>query len=145
MKCGDTMMAWDYVNDVALPEAELRKDKARWAASERVRFCGASKGQSPRSTGVHGSVLFIGGSQDGRWLRIPAEQRFVKMTVGDHDEEYRSERLGAPGKTWTVYLLASLAMTAAMEKLLLGYSPNNRQSATSLNGEHAPSNERRHN
>jgi hypothetical protein len=38
MKCGDTMMAWDYLNNVALPEAELRKDKARWAASERARY-----------------------------------------------------------------------------------------------------------
>lgn len=38
MKCGDTMMAWDYVNNVALPEAELRKDKARWAASERAKY-----------------------------------------------------------------------------------------------------------
>ena len=38
MKCGDTMMAWDYVNDVALPESELRKDKARWAASERAKY-----------------------------------------------------------------------------------------------------------
>ena len=71
-----------------------------------------------------GSVLFIGGSQDGRWLRIPSEQRFVKMHVGNSEEEYRSERLGAPGKTWTVYVLTSLTMTAAMDKLLLGYSPN---------------------
>jgi len=38
MKCGDTMMAWDYANDAALPEAELRKDKARWAASERAKY-----------------------------------------------------------------------------------------------------------
>lgn len=38
MKCGETMMAWDYVNNVALPEAELRKDNARWAASERAKF-----------------------------------------------------------------------------------------------------------
>ena len=38
MKCGDTMMAWDYVNNVALPESELRKDKSRWAASERAKY-----------------------------------------------------------------------------------------------------------
>lgn len=38
MKCGDAMMAWDYVNDVALPESEFRKDKARWAASERAKY-----------------------------------------------------------------------------------------------------------
>lgn len=37
MKCGDTMMAWDYANDVAIPEADLMKDKARWAASERAK------------------------------------------------------------------------------------------------------------
>jgi len=38
MKCGDTMMAWDYANNVALPESELRKDKSRWAASERAKY-----------------------------------------------------------------------------------------------------------
>lgn len=38
MKCGDTMMAWDYVNEVAIPEKELRANKERWAASERKRF-----------------------------------------------------------------------------------------------------------
>ena len=38
MKCGDTMMAWDYANDVALPETELLKDKGRWEASERARY-----------------------------------------------------------------------------------------------------------
>lgn len=38
MKCGDTMMVWDYANNITLPEAELRKDKARWAASERAKY-----------------------------------------------------------------------------------------------------------
>ncbi len=38
IKCGDTMMAWDYANNVALPEAELCKDKARCAASERAKY-----------------------------------------------------------------------------------------------------------
>lgn len=32
------MMAWDYVNEVAIPEKELRANKERWAASERKRF-----------------------------------------------------------------------------------------------------------
>ena len=38
MKCGDVMMAWDYANDVALPEDELRADKERWNQSERTRW-----------------------------------------------------------------------------------------------------------
>lgn len=38
MKCGDTMMAWDYANEVVIPEAELRNDKARWAESERAKY-----------------------------------------------------------------------------------------------------------
>ena len=37
MKCGNVMMAWDYANDVALPEKELRADKERWKQSERTR------------------------------------------------------------------------------------------------------------
>ena len=37
MKCGDVMMVWDYVNDVAVPEKELRADKARWSASKRAK------------------------------------------------------------------------------------------------------------
>ena len=38
MKCGDVMMAWDYANECALPEKELRADKARWAASEKAKW-----------------------------------------------------------------------------------------------------------
>jgi len=38
IKCGDTMMAWDYANNVALPEKELIADKERHAASERAKW-----------------------------------------------------------------------------------------------------------
>ena len=38
VKSGSTVLAWDYANDVAVPEKELHKDRARWAASERARF-----------------------------------------------------------------------------------------------------------
>jgi len=38
MKCGDVMMAWDYANECAIPEKELRADKARWAASEKAKW-----------------------------------------------------------------------------------------------------------
>jgi hypothetical protein len=38
IKLGEVMMAWDYANDCALPEAELKADKERWANSERVRY-----------------------------------------------------------------------------------------------------------
>lgn len=41
MKCGDVMMAWDYANECAIPEKELRADKARWAASEKAKWSNA--------------------------------------------------------------------------------------------------------
>ena len=40
MKCGDTMMVWDYANDCAIPEKEMEADKARWAASEKAKWMG---------------------------------------------------------------------------------------------------------
>ena len=47
MQCGDVMMVWDYANECALPEAEMRADKARWAASEKVKW-GAVKRKGAR-------------------------------------------------------------------------------------------------
>ena len=41
MKCGDTMMAWDYANEIAIPEKELMADKARWAESEKAKWAQA--------------------------------------------------------------------------------------------------------
>lgn len=38
MKCGDVMVAWDYANECAVPEKELRADKSRWAASEKAKW-----------------------------------------------------------------------------------------------------------
>lgn len=38
MKCGDVMMVWDYANECAVPEKELKADKARWAASEKKKW-----------------------------------------------------------------------------------------------------------
>lgn len=32
------MMAWDYAKEVAVPEAELKADKLRWAASEKAKW-----------------------------------------------------------------------------------------------------------
>ena len=38
MQCGDIMMAWDYAQNKAVPEAELKSDKKRWAASEKAKW-----------------------------------------------------------------------------------------------------------
>jgi hypothetical protein len=38
MKMGEVVYVWDYVNEVALPEKELLADKARWAASEKLKW-----------------------------------------------------------------------------------------------------------
>lgn len=38
MKCGDTMMVWDYANDVAVPESEMEMGSDRWQISEKVRL-----------------------------------------------------------------------------------------------------------
>lgn len=43
MKCGDVMMAWDYANECAVPEAEMKADKERWAASERAKWMGKER------------------------------------------------------------------------------------------------------
>jgi hypothetical protein len=40
MKCGDTMMVWDYANECAIPEKEMEADKARWCASEKAKWMG---------------------------------------------------------------------------------------------------------
>ena len=38
MKCGDTMMIWDYANEVAVTEKEFKADKVRWAESEKAKW-----------------------------------------------------------------------------------------------------------
>lgn len=38
MKCGATMMVWDYANEVALPENEMPAGSKRWAMSEKAKW-----------------------------------------------------------------------------------------------------------
>lgn len=38
MKCGDVMMAWDYANECAVPESEMKLGGERWRASEMAKF-----------------------------------------------------------------------------------------------------------
>lgn len=38
LKLGDTMMVWDYANDEAVPESEMRPGSKRWLISEKARF-----------------------------------------------------------------------------------------------------------
>jgi len=38
IKCGDTMMVWDYANECAVEETVMKADKTRWAASEKMKM-----------------------------------------------------------------------------------------------------------
>jgi len=38
MKCGNTMMVWDYAQDVAVPEKQMKPGSPRWCASEKARW-----------------------------------------------------------------------------------------------------------
>lgn len=38
MQCGDVKVLWDYANECAAPEAEMKADTERWAASERAKW-----------------------------------------------------------------------------------------------------------
>lgn len=38
MKCGDTMMVWDYARNVAVPESEMRLGSKRFTASEKAKY-----------------------------------------------------------------------------------------------------------
>lgn len=38
MKCGATMMVWDYANDVAVPESEMPPGSKRWSMSEKAKW-----------------------------------------------------------------------------------------------------------
>lgn len=84
--------------------------------------------------------LFIGGCADGQridalnldYYRVPVLQQLVcsyKDTPSFTDTNmpeihtYRRERLGAPGKTWTVFVYEPMSMTEAMDKLLDNYRP----------------------
>lgn len=63
--------------------------------------------------------LFIGGPNDGVTLRVP--EYALKLTIGEH--EYRKEYLGAPGKTWIVYVAIGMTMEEAMDRLIENYKP----------------------
>lgn len=43
MKMGDTLMVWDYANDVAVPASEMKAGSERWVNSERVKWRGVKK------------------------------------------------------------------------------------------------------
>lgn len=38
VKCGDVMMVWDYAQDVAIPETQMRANKERFKASENAKW-----------------------------------------------------------------------------------------------------------
>jgi len=38
MKCGDTIVVWDYAKDVAVTERTMKRNKKRFAASEKARW-----------------------------------------------------------------------------------------------------------
>lgn len=71
------------------------------------------------------ACLFIGGPDDGRRRNVPDGYAMMRTidSAGTH-HEYRKELLGAPGKTWRVFIHMPLTMTAAMDMLLAGYKQN---------------------
>lgn len=38
MKAGNTMFVWDYANDEAVPESEMRPGTERWKASQKAKY-----------------------------------------------------------------------------------------------------------
>ena len=38
MKCGNTMMVWDYDNEVAVKESEMPMGSDRWLRSEKAKW-----------------------------------------------------------------------------------------------------------
>lgn len=38
MKCGDTIMVWDYTNERAVPESEMKPGSEPWKKNERAKW-----------------------------------------------------------------------------------------------------------
>lgn len=97
------------------------------------------------SDGASCSVLFIGGSMDGKWKPDPGYhilQCAVPGTIPSfglpdpqeysvRTQTYRRERIRAEKQEWVIYVLDSLRIDQAMGRLIRGYSPQNVK-------EHAP-------
>lgn len=47
MKCGATMMVWDYANECAVPEKEMPAGGKRWAMSEKAKWSNAKLSDEP--------------------------------------------------------------------------------------------------
>jgi hypothetical protein len=43
MKCGDTMMVWDYHRDKAVPESEIKDGSKNWRLNEKAKYGHKSK------------------------------------------------------------------------------------------------------
>ena len=82
--------------------------------------------------------LFIGGDSDGKRLEIKDDPLEVIMPVKPvmevtmrHEfppqtevQKYRREIIGAPAKTWILYVFEGLTMEDAMDSLMSAYGEN---------------------
>ena len=59
MKCGDVMMVWDYVNEIAVKESEMLPGSNRWAMSEKARWSNVA----PTDSGYRMKIESVGLSQ----------------------------------------------------------------------------------
>lgn len=59
MKCGSTMMVWDYANEMAVPESEMPQGGRRWSISEKAKWSNAAGGALATSGKQHPSSASI--------------------------------------------------------------------------------------
>lgn len=86
------------------------------------------------------SALFVGGCDDGKLREIPHNASYHRWrSIDNHGGEqiYRKELIGAPGKTWRLYVLESLDLVTAMSMILDAYAhrPNAERSGPAAQDE----------
>lgn len=82
---------------------------------------------SSRSHALADSVLFVGGSLDGKRILIPENLRYYlhQPTVGSRDREtYERSLLQGGGERFSVMKLEGMTDADLMRSLIENYSPN---------------------
>jgi hypothetical protein len=64
-------------------------------------------------------TLFIGGTNDGKWLDIDNKTKSLVVS----EEPYIIEHIKSAGVVFTIFRLKSLTGTQAIAKLIRGYKP----------------------
>jgi hypothetical protein len=67
--------------------------------------------------------LFIGGPNDGDMRRVETYPTLMMRGEDCKVHEYRKEYLGAPGRTWVVYVSIGMTLEKAMDSLIENYKP----------------------